>query len=323
VTHWNALLVKLVCRFVPITSNFIEELPKEFYSVVYHDQVWIKITDDLRLKIVEHLVRVGALDGQTLLRFYTQADTTVLPVPVHTRKIPAHIADAAKKDCDPLMRACAYQMLQSAYTEDRLYQERGLLLDAFVRMLSKAGFLFVAAKELSSFVVKIEPNEQYKNFAPSVFLISLLCRDMLSKESYEKWRDLALSVNHPLPVVPIYIILNQDFEERNDLMKVFADWYKKQKEHNESIDKSLWVLAMAAPWLPAKVSLPQIAITTTSHMTVDGFLYWAHQSGKKGQVLGALVGRASSQELLPAIGPALFVNKDWGRKLAVESLLMQ
>ncbi|MCY4413837.1 MAG: hypothetical protein OXC30_02490 [Alphaproteobacteria bacterium] len=93
VTHWNALLVKLVCRFVPVTRSFIEKLPREFYTFVYHDQVWTKMPDDLCITIIDYLVCVGAIDGQALLRFYEQRKIShMIPDLMPNSKIPTDIA---------------------------------------------------------------------------------------------------------------------------------------------------------------------------------------------------------------------------------------
>ena len=302
--------MKLILRFATVDADFITELPKQFYALVYYDDAWKTLDDHSKAIILEHLVHTSAINPEVLMNFYAQCDvSTVLP---YDRRGVEGAQECAMMN-DPLARAVLYKDLRSSTLENR-----GPLLSRFMHVMARAGLLMAVLPELKRFAQDIKPQKARQKWAPLFLLMGLLCEDLYSDEECDDWLQLALQVKTTFPAVPAYIILRQKHIDQGRLKALFVQWYQSQ-DKGAHLQKTLWVLAQTAPWLAKGVSLPHFSLQGAPAVVLDTALEWAQASDKKIVMLGASV-RDGVVPIL-AVRSALQLKERWGQRLAVESLL--
>lgn len=306
---FDPFVVKLILKFATIDADFLEDLPKQFYALVYYDDAWKSLDDRSKAMILEYLVHTSALHSEVLMNFYAQCDvSSVLP---YDRRGVEGAQECVMMD-DPLARAALYKDLRLSTIDNR-----GPLLARFMHVMAREGLLMAVLPELKRFVQDIKPDKGRQQWAPLFLLVGLLCEDIYSEEECDAWLELALKIKTTVPAVPAYMILKQNTVDHDKLKKLFVDWYQSQ-DKGVHLQKVLWVLAQTAPWLPQNVSLPHFSQGCPG-VVLDTALEWAIASEKKIVMLGSAV-RAGVIPIL-AVRAALQLKEKWGKFLAIESLL--
>ena len=311
-THFSDIdpfLLKLILKFSSIDKDFVADLSKRLYPIVYYDDAWKALDDGSKGIILEQLAKTGAIGSEKLANFYAYCDSAAA-VPYDRRGV------EGAQDCvsmnDPLARAALYKDLRRS-TPGNV----GQILARFMCAMARAGLLMAVLPELRRFVQSVKPSQARKKWAPIFLFVGLLCEDVYSEEELEKWLELAADEQTSIPAVPAYVIYKQDKVEHSKLKKLFVRWYQAQ-ERGPNLQKALWVLARATPWLPKLVSLPHFT-QACSGVLVDAALEWAVASEQKVVMLGCSV-RSGVVPML-AVRPALDLKAQWGYRLAVECML--
>ena len=301
------LLVKLILKFIPIDRYFVEKLPKHFYPMVYYDDTWKGLDDHTRLIILEHLVKNGAVSASALLNFYAFCDASDA-IPYDRRM---HEKICFTND-DALVRAALYKEIRHANT-----QKRGELLAQFMQKMAREGLLLAVVPELKRYVQDSEPSERLRHCSPLYLFAMLMTEEEYAKEDVKKWLDFALTQETDIPAIPAYLILHQNDSDRKALKDVFVQWYRTQPK-GPYVQKVLWVLSQAIPWLAEEVSIPHFQDNTGS-VTLETSVTWALAAKKDVVLLGMAVQKGVSTT--SALLPALKLRKEWGHKLAIECML--
>jgi len=290
--HVTPLTLKIILRFCTVNARFLSSLPYKFYSMVYQDEVWHQLDADLRLRVVEHLVRAGALKVQTLLEEYSKFK-------------------GLKGDQPTMQRAVLYNqlLLKPVLSQlDVLYQ--------FVQLLIQDHLLLVMAPVLRGWFKDIAPSEETKDLAPLALIVYALNDDDVSA----KWFDVVRGSRYyrGFPILPLYILLRSSSLEQDEIVALFQEWWGEEKD-SEFKARVLYTLATAIPWLPKEVNV-FVRFGVCSPVEQDAELIWAMASENTFSILSTLVRNGMTADSAMC-GAMKIHGKRWGRRLACEYLL--
>jgi len=290
--HVTPLTLKIILRSCTVNARFLSSLPYKFYSMVYQDEVWHQLDADLRLRVVEHLVRAGALKVQTLLEEYSKFK-------------------GLKGDQPTMQRAVLYNqlLLKPVLSQlDVLYQ--------FVQLLIQDHLLLVMAPVLRGWFKDIAPSEETKDLAPLALIVYALNDDDVSA----KWFDVVRGSRYyrGFPILPLYILLRSSSLEQDEIVALFQEWWGEEKD-SEFKARVLYTLATAIPWLPKEVNV-FVRFGVCSPVEQDAELIWAMASENTFSILSTLVRNGMTADSAMC-GAMKIHGKRWGRRLACEYLL--
>ncbi len=307
----DPLTVKLILHLDAFNKDLLLAIPKQFFWLLYKDTKWHGFHRDVKLQVVEHLAKTGALPSKELMFVYETSLVYGVEVNADALQDKARV-QTLMQEKGPVLRAFLYQVVA------RDGKITPTLLDLLMRALNARGLLRVCAKELVSMTSYMLPKKEFKDFA-SMRMILLQLAETTDKSGMEEWLQFMQDRLDPWCAVPFYIL--NSGKKDVELAKLFNAWYHSNTSH-EFMEKLLLAIAVIKPGITKHLTCPYVhSKPSTEVVDTNAVLPWVEASGRVGNILGAVLMKDTKYHAFSVVRAVSRVYQKWAASLALEYVL--